>query len=305
MISKIKKYLLSPELIISSFIKHCAWSFRSLLSDRLYLILLYRGIVGTWPNFKHPCTFTEKLNWMKLYHHKPIYTVMADKVKAKEWISELIGEQYIIPTLGVWENVDDIDFDKLPNQFVIKCNHNSGLGMYICKNKNQMDIEKVKAELNKGLKQDYYACNLEWPYKNIPRRIIAEKFMKNSDGSEILTDYKFFCFNGEPKFMYCSRDLEETPRTDFFDMDYNLLDMRMKDPNSNHPAPKPECFEDMKKLASILSKGIPHLRVDFYYINGQIYVGELTFYHNAGLFKFHPSSWDKTIGNWINIENLV
>ena len=226
---------------------------------------------------------------------------MVDKYEAKKYVAEKIGEQYIIPTLGVWDDPDDIDFDSLPDKFVLKCTHNSGLGMAICKDKSTLDIASVKKELRKGLKQNYFATQREWPYKNVKPRIIAEKFMVDGE-NECLTDYKFFCFGGEPKFMYRSMDKAKDPRTDFFDMDYNRLNMRMRDPNSDSIPQKPENFEKMKELSRILSAGIPHLRVDFYEIGGKIYFGELTFYHCGGFAKIYPEEWMITLGDWINIS---
>ena len=191
--------------------------------------------------------------------------------------------------------------DSLPDKFVLKCTHNSGLGMAICKDKSTLDIASVKKELRKGLKQNYFATQREWPYKNVKPRIIAEKFMVDGE-NECLTDYKFFCFGGEPKFMYRSMDKAKDPRTDFFDMDYNRLNMRMRDPNSDSIPQKPENFEKMKELSRILSAGIPHLRVDFYEIGGKIYFGELTFYHCGGFAKIYPEEWMITLGDWINIS---
>ena len=273
--------------------------------DKLYISLYYYLKFKKRINWKSPTSFTEKLQWLKLYNRNPEYTIMADKVKAKEWIAKRIGEQYIIPTIGVWEHTEDIDFNALPNSFVLKCNHNSGTGMYICKDKSQMNKKEVIKNLEKGLKENYYLHCREWPYKNIPRRILAEKFMIDStepNTNKGLTDYNFFCFNGEPFMMYISNDNAEFSHTDFFDMDYNQLPIRMKDPNSNNPPSKPKEFEQMKMLARKLSEGIPHLRVDFYVINNNIFVGELTFYHNAGFTPISPTEWDLKLGQLINLR---
>lgn len=276
------------------------------LPDKLWLSIRYYLTFGKCINWENPSTFTEKLQWLKIYNRKPEYTTMADKVKAKEWITQKIGEQYIIPTIGVWEHVEDIDFEKLPNSFVLKCNHNSGTGMYICKDKSKMNKSKVIKELKKGLQENYYLHSREWPYKNIPRRILAEQFMQDSrDTNEALTDYKFFCFSGEPYIMYISKDNAQSSYTDFFDMDYNRLPIKMKDPNSKIPPSKPEEFEQMKTLARKLSKGVPHLRVDFYIINHKIFVGELTFFHNAGFGPVTPSEWNFKLGNLINLKEIA
>ena len=274
-----------------------------LIPDKLYLKIKYRVKFGRKLNLENPQTFNEKLQWLKLYNRKPEYTVMVDKYLARDYIAKTIGKEYLIPLLGVWDSPDEIDFDTLPNQFVLKCNHNSGTGMCICKDKSKLNIDKVKAELAKGLAENYYLAHREWPYKNVPRKIIAEKYMKEeaNNGEECLTDYKWFCFNGQPKLVYISKDNATVPCTDFFDMDFNHVNMRMKDRNSDVLPEKPVAFDKMKEFATILSQGVPHLRVDFYYINGQIYVGELTFFHNSGFSKIHPEEWDYKLGEWIEL----
>lgn len=281
------------------------------MDDKTYLKLVYRGHFGKKLNLDNPITFNEKLQWLKLYNRKPEYTIMVDKVKAKEYVANIIGEEHIIPTLGVWDDPDDIDFDKLPDQFVLKCNHNSGIGLCICKDKSKLDIEKVKEGLRKGLKEDFYLMGREWPYKNVPRKILAEKYMVDSEYDKkaiekkecVLTDYKFFCFGGEPFMMYVSQDHAEHATTDFFDMDYKLLPIRMRDPNSENPPACPKEFEEMKQYARMLSKNIPHLRVDFYVINHQVYFGELTFYHNAGFSLVKPHEWNVKLGNLIKLKS--
>lgn len=273
-------------------------------SDELYLKMVYWLSMGKKLNLKDPKTFNEKLQWLKLYNRKPEYTIMVDKVKAKEYVAKIIGKEHIIPTLGVWDDPDEIDFDALPNQFVLKCNHNSGMGMCICRNKSKLDIAKVKRELRKGLRQDYYMTNREWPYKNVPRKIMAEKFMQDGNKPD-LTDYKFFCFNGEPKMMYVSHDNAEHATTDFFDMDYNRLPIRMKDPNSEVLPEQPKEFEEMKQYARQLSKNMPFLRVDFYVICHVVYFGELTFFHNSGLTPIRPTEWEYKIGKWLKLPSAA
>lgn len=271
-----------------------------LIPDKLYLKIFHRLYLGYCLDLKHPKTYQEKQQWLKLYNRKPEYTVMADKVKAKEWVANKIGEEHIIPTIGVWKDPAEIDFDALPDKFVLKCNHNSGLGMCICKDKKKLDIDKVKRELLKGIKQNYFLHAREWPYKDIPRRIFAEKFMADGNNTD-LTDYKFFCFDGEPFMMYVSQDNAENTTTDFFDMNYNRLPIRMKDPNSKNPPSKPSKFEEMKAFARILSKGIPHVRVDFYVINDFVYFGEMTFFHNAASTKVYPNEWNYKLGDMIKL----
>ncbi|MDD7449025.1 MAG: ATP-grasp fold amidoligase family protein [Prevotellaceae bacterium] len=277
--------------------------FGGFIPDKLYLTWLFYLKTGTKMNWDSPKTYTEKLNWLKVYDRSPSYTLLVDKVKVKDYVKKLIGEEYIIPILGVWDKVDDIDFDKLPNQFVLKCNHNSSTGICICKDKSLIKVANVKRDLKKGLNQNYYNLFREWPYKNVKRKIFAEKLLVDKE-SEILTDYKFFCFNGKPHFMYISKDIAKNATTDFFDMEYNKLPFRMRDPNSQEIPKKPKEFDKMKELAEKLSKGFPHIRVDFYVVNHCIYFGELTFYHNAGCSPVYPNEWDIKLGSLINIEEI-
>lgn len=298
MIEKVRRFMTDPVMRLSYLTR---LGLTRWMSDEAFLKKQYKNIFGTSLNLDNPQTFNEKLQWLKLYNRKPEYTMMVDKYKVREYIAQTLGEEYLIPLIGVWDDPDEIDFDALPDQFVLKCNHNSGLGMCICKDKSKLDIPKVKAELRKGLKQDYYLPGREWPYKNVPRKVICEKYMTDNDDGSELTDYKFFCFNGVPKFMYISKDNSENATTDFFDMEFNHLEMRMKDPNSNVIPSKPDLFDEMKAIAEKLSKGIPFVRVDLYVISGGIYFGELTFFHNAGFCSIHPDHWGKTLGDWIKL----
>lgn len=275
------------------------------IPDKIYISLRYRKRLGEWPNLNNPKNYNEKLQWLKLYDRNPEYTKMVDKYEAKKYIAEKVGEQYVIPTLGVWNSFDEIDFDALPNRFVLKCTHDSG-GLVICRNKEELDIKAVKKKINDSLSENYYWQGREWPYKNVIPRIIAEAYLEE-EGDDIeekcLTDYKFFCFNGIPKIMYRSQDKAKEPRTDFFDMDYNHLTIRMKDPNSEILPQKPEEFETMKRLAEIFAKGHSHIRVDFYVVNKMVYVGELTFYHCSGFAPIKPAEWSLRLGEWIHLPN--
>lgn len=298
LLGRIYKAVLNPRLLITYLVIHNSYLFPD---DKRYLLLLHKLFTKRKMDLEHPQTYSEKLNWLKLHDRNPEYTIMVDKVKAKEWVSQRIGSQYIIPTIGVWENPELIDFDSLPNKFVLKCNHNSGAGMCICRDKSSLDKNSVIKELRKGLKEDYFMAYREWPYKHVPRRVLAERFMEDDVSGSDLTDYKFFCFNGEPYMMYISQDYSENPTTDFFDMDFNRLPIRMKDPNSDKDVSKPASFDEMKRLARALSKGVPHLRVDFYLINNRIFFGELTFFHNAGFTVIKPKEWDIRIGEMIKL----
>lgn len=235
--------------------------------------------------------------------------MMADKYKVREYIKEQLGEEFLIPLLGVWNDPDEINFDALPDQFVLKCNHNSGLGMCICRDKSKLDIPKVRAELRKGLAQDYYLTGREWPYKDVPRKIICEKFMTdNCDGSGYngLTDYKFYCFNGKTKMVMVAsnRYSEEQTRFDYFDREYTHLPLVLGEPNSEIPPEKPKLYEDMVAIADKLSAGIPHVRVDLYCVNGLIYFGELTFFDGSGFDPLTPGEWDDKLGSWLKLPKV-
>ncbi len=268
------------------------------MDDEKYLKKLYTVNFGKELDLENPKTFNEKLQWLKLYDRKPEYTMMVDKYKVREYVAEKLGEEYLIPLLGVWDDPEEIDFDKLPNQFVLKCNHNSGLGMCICKDKSKLDIKKVKSELRKGLKQDYYLHGREWPYKDVPRKIICEKYMVDESGYE-LKDYKIFCFNGEPKALFVATDRMTDTKFDFFDVEFNHLPFTNGHPNAEKEIAKPQNLDEMLKAASILSKGIPQVRIDLYNVNGKILFGEMTFSHWSGMVPFEPNKWDERFGEWI------
>lgn len=210
------------------FLTSCG--FYNYWSDEKFLKRKYKLILGHSLNLKNPTLFSEKLQWLKLHDRKPIYTTMVDKYEAKKYVANIIGEQYIIPTLGVWDKFEDIDFNKLPNQFVLKCTHDSG-GLVICRDKRKFDVKAAKKKINRSLKRNYFWQGREWPYKNVKPRVIAEKYMEDAQSGE-LKDYKFFCFNGMPKFMYISNDRGMIPHTDFFDMNKASLSFRLKDPPS-------------------------------------------------------------------------
>ncbi|MBR2309186.1 MAG: glycosyl transferase [Oscillospiraceae bacterium] len=271
-------------------------------SDKLYLKIMFWANMGKRLDLKNPKTYNEKLQWLKLYDRKPEYTTMVDKYEAKKYVAERIGEEYIIPTLGVWDRFDDIDFDSLPDQFVLKCTHDSG-GLVICRDKAQLDMAATKAKLERSLNRNYYLHGREWPYEDVKPRILAEAYMEDNQTRE-LRDYKFFCFDGEVKALFIASDRQtegEETKFDFFDAEYNHLPFINGHPNAKTPPEKPQCFEEMKELAAKLSKGIPHLRVDFYEVDGKIYFGELTFSHWSGLVPFEPEQWDYTFGSWITL----
>ena len=270
------------------------------IPDKLYLQMLYRRVFNKKLDLKNPKTYNEKLFWMKLYDRRPIYTTMVDKYAVKEYVAKIIGEEYIIPTLGIWDKPGDIDWDSLPEQFVLKCTHDSG-GLVICRDKSKLDKQAATAKLHKSLKCNYYKAGREWPYKNVPRRIIAEKYMEDKSVGE-LPDYKFFCFDGDVKALFIGTERGTGDvKFDYYDADFNHLDLVQIHPMSGKELPKPPHFEKMKELASKLTEGYPQLRVDFYNINGAIYFGELTLFHHGGVIPFHPESWDYVFGSWIEL----
>lgn len=268
--------------------------------DKVYLDLLYYFYFGHRINWKNPMTFNEKLQWLKLYDRKPEYTMMVDKVMVKDYVSQLIGSEYVIPTLGVWNNPDDITFETLPSQFVIKCNHNSG-GLIICKDKSTLNQKNAKKKLRKSLKENFFYVGREWPYKNIQKKVFVEKFMSD-DSSNELNDYKFYCFGGKPELvMFSTGRYQGKLCFDYYDMHWNKLNLEWDQPNSSAEIPCPVCFSEMKDIATKLSQGIPHVRVDLYCINGRPYFGELTFFDASGFGHFSPSYWNLKLGNLIQL----
>ena len=273
-----------------------------LFPDKLYLKLSFRLRVGYPLNLDAPKTFNEKNQWLKLNYRKPEFIRMVDKYNAKKYVADIIGEEHIIPTIGVYNSVDEIDWNALPEQFVLKCTHDSG-GVVICSDKSKLNIAAAKRKLKQGLRKGFYYQGREWPYKNVQRKIIAEKYMVDESGVE-LKDYKFFCFDGVPKFLFVATDRlkeNEEVKFDFYDLEFNHLDVKNGHPNSSRELSKPAGFDKLVEIASALSKDFPHLRVDLYDINGQIYFGELTFYHFSGFTPFVPLEWDYKFGEMITL----
>lgn len=272
------------------------------LTDEKFLKKVFKSRIGYALDLNSPKTYNEKLQWLKLYDRKPEYKIMVDKYKVRDYIATKLGEKYLIPLLGVWNDPEDIDFQSLPNQFVLKCNHNSGLGMCICKDKSNLNIAKVKENLKKGLNQDYYMTGREWPYKDVPRKIICEKFMVE-EGRNDLRDFKFYCFDGKVKILgiYSDRNSKAPTRVDYFDNNFKPLDLRWGYQHSDIPPEKPLKYEEMVLIAEKLATGIPELRVDLYLCGNQIYFGELTFFDGSGFDKIEPKEWDLKMGSWIPV----
>ena len=276
--------------------------FHRFISDKVYLKNAYKSMLGKKLTIKSPKTYNEKLQWLKLYDRNPLYTTLVDKYEVKNYIANRIGEEYIVPTLGVWDKFDDIDFDALPNQFVLKCTHDSG-GLVICKDKTNLDIDSARQKIEKSLGRNYFWFGREWPYKNVPKRIIAEQFLEDEETKKDgITDYKFFCFNGEPKFLYVSTGLEnhKTAHISFLTLDWNFTSFQRSDFSPLETLPKkPTKFDEMVEISRELSKDIPFLRVDLYQINNQIYFSELTFFPCSGFIPFVNPEDDETIGHML------
>lgn len=269
------------------------------MDDERYLRLAYRIRMRKKLNLKNPQTFNEKLQWLKLYDRKSEYTMMVDKYEVRKYISEKIGEEYLIPLLGVWNSFDEIDFDKLPEQFVLKCTHDSG-GLVICKDKSKLDMDAVKRKINRCFEKNFYYHGREWPYKDVKPRIIAEKLMVDESGTE-LKDYKFFCFDGKPECLFIATDRPHDTKFDFYDMEFNHLPFTNGHPNADKEIKRPAGMDEMVEIAKKLSEGMPHVRIDFYDINGRVYFGEITFFHWSGLVPFEPEEWDYKLGEKIKL----
>ena len=271
------------------------------LDDETFLRKSFECKMGRKLNLDNPQTLNEKLQWLKLYNRKPEYTIMVDKFLVKKYVANIIGEEYIIPTLGVWDDPDDIDFDKLPNQFVLKCNHNSGTGMCICGDKSKLNVNYVKNELRKGLKQDYYLTEREWPYKNVKRKIICEKFLRNNDLTPIV-DYKFYCYGGKPiYFMYSIGEASHNVKNHKFDMNLKSIDylFKRKPTLQLNEIILPYNINKMIKLVEVLSKGLPHIRIDLYNVNGHIFFGEFTFYSGGGYINIFSKEYSNYLSSLI------
>lgn len=298
----IKNFRRNKTAFLASILRRISFLFKN---DKLYLKLLYLFELHQWPNLDKPKTFNEKLQWLKLHNRQPEYTMMVDKYAVKEYVAKIIGKEHIIPTLGVWDNFKDIDFDKLPNQFVLKTTHGGGgMAVVICKDKNNFDYNRAKKILEKSLHSDIYRNFREWPYKDVPKRIIAEKYMA-ADNNHGLTDYKVHNFNGVSKLiLVCQERYGNAPMIEtFYTEKWEKLDLA----RSGHPNPnieKPEKLKELLELSQKLSKDIPFSRTDFYIIQNNIYFGEITFYPASGLSPFYPQEFDRILGDWLDIKQL-
>lgn len=276
-------------------------------TDEQWLKARYWLRFGKKLDLNCPKTFNEKLQWLKINYRRPEFTTMVDKYEVKQYVVDRIGEEYVIPTLGIWNRFEDIDFDKLPNQFVLKCTHDSG-GLVICKDKATLDMKAARRKINNSLQTNFYLrSGREWPYKNVKPRIIAEPYLEDTLTRE-LRDYKLFTFGGKVKMMFTASDRQsvgEETKFDFFDADYHHIDLINDHPNAAVPPACPQNFQLMKALAEEMAEGLPHVRVDFYEINGKVLFGEFTFYHCTGMSYFDPVEWDYRMGDWIQLPEKV
>lgn len=270
------------------------------IPDKIFLKFQYRKIFGKNLDLKNPRTFNEKLQWLKLYDRRPEYTTMVDKYKVKEYVADIIGDKYIIPTLGVWNSFNEINFDELPCQFVLKCTHDSG-GIVICKDKNEFDKIAAKRIIEKSLSQNWYWVGREWPYKNVQPRIIAEQYLTD-ESNEQLKDYKIFNFDGEPKLIEVDYDRFIEHKRNLYSTSWNYIDATIQFPTDpEHEIRKPSRLEEMLELAKKLSAGIPHLRTDFYIVKDSVYFGELTFSHGSGFEQFLPKAFEDEFSSWLKL----
>lgn len=294
--NKIIKAIRNPRKILYYITIKCV----NILPDSIFLKLVFYSRLGYKLNLKKPKSFNEKLQWLKLYDKHPEYTKMVDKIDAKTYVASVVGDKYLIPTIGTWNTVDDIDWETLPNRFVVKSTNDSG-GVVVCKDKKKLDITKAKEKLRSTGGRDYTTISKEYPYKNVPHRYIAEEYVEDESGYE-LKDYKIFCFDGEPKFLFVATGRQQNDtRFDFYDLEFNHLPVLNGHPNADQWPIKPKNFEEMLDVAKKLSKGLPHVRVDLYNVNGRIYFGELTFFHWSGIVPFEPVEWDYKFGEYLKL----
>jgi len=299
---RIIRVIKNPKIIAIKLIRSKLFN---VIPDEIYLKIQYKLHIGKNIDFKHPKTFNEKLQWLKLYDRKPEYAKYVDKYEVRSYISQKIGEEYLIPLLGVYNSVDEIDFSKLPNQFVLKCTHGSHCNI-ICTNKDKLDLEDAKRKLSQWMKKSWFWFGREWPYKNVKPRIICEKYMIYESGTGLI-DYKFMCFNGKAKciFVCSNRDSTTGTNVDIYDINWQIMPCEREiNRRSSIIMNKPSNFPLMVKFAEILAKNIPFVRVDFYEVEKKLYFGEITFFPAAGFERFIPDLYDDLFGSWISLDEV-
>lgn len=300
MMHKILKYLKKPSLL---YLWAASKGLTDFVPDELHIRISYRIRTGEALNLDNPSTFNEKMQWLKLHDHNPLYPVLADKFRVKSWIIEHFGPEYVAETLGVWKTAEEIDIDSLPDAFVLKTNHDTG-GIAICHNKRLFDIDSAKAKLHSHLSRNYYYRAREWPYKDVSPLVFAEEYLASDSSAADLVDYKLFTFsNGRIITLVCEdRHLGSGMKKTFFDEDWKALPLTEGGHPVNESHPRPYCFAEMKRLASIISHEMPFARIDFYELNHRLIFGEVTFYPNAGFEEFYPIDWNQHFGSWIDLN---
>ncbi len=293
-------YIIDPNFRF--VVNYKKFNFYKKMDDKKVIEKLYFYVFNKKIDWNNPQTFNEKLQWLKINDRKKIYTTMVDKYEAKKYVGNIIGDEYIIPTIGIYEKFEDIDFEKLPSQFVIKCTHDSG-GLVIVKDKSKMDIEYARKKINKCLKKNYYYLGREWPYKNVKPRILIEKYMEDERYHE-LRDYKFFSFNGKVKCYKIDFNRFVKHQANYYDINAKLLKFgeEVCPPDFNKKLDMPNGLEKMIYFAEKLSNNIPFVRIDFYETNNKVYFGEITFFPASGFGKFVPEDWDRKLGDMINLK---
>lgn len=291
------KYKNNSKGLFVSLLIHFGWW----IPDRLYLKWMFKLRLGYKLNLNSPQTYNEKLQWLKLNYHNSDYTRLVDKVAVKDFVARKVGKKFVIPTIGVWDSVNDIDWDSLPNKFVVKSTNDSG-GVVVCSDKNKFDVNIAVNKLRKLGGRDYSKWSKEYPYKGVPHRFIAEEYIDDGQG---LIDYKFFCFDGVPRFLFVATGRQQGDvRFDFFDINFTHLPVINGHPNAIVPPKQPLNFETMLQVATKLSEGMPHVRVDLYNVNGEVYFGELTFFHWSGFVPFVPFKWDCIFGRYLKLPRI-
>lgn len=275
-----------------------------LFDDKLALRIKYRVLMGACLDLDNPTGFNEKLQWLKLHDHNPLYTTLVDKCAVKDWVSDRIGAEYVTKTLAVWKSAEDIDIVDLPEKFVLKTNHDSG-GVVICRNKSTFDLASAKKKLAASMKRNYFYVGREWPYKNVKPLVFAEEYLEPGAGEADLTDYKVMCFGGRARCEFtCTGRADGDLRVDFFDTEWNHLPFTRHYPNASASPEAPKHLSEMLAMAERLAGDIPFVRADFYEVAGELYFGEMTFYPGSGFEQFDPKEWDARFGSWIALPEI-